>query len=46
MVNAGEADMNQLVESIRNSGAIQNAMEEARDFVDRGIEAIVGSARQ
>ena len=38
---AGDAEMNQLVESIRNSGAIQNAMEEARAFTERGIKAIV-----
>ena len=38
---AGDVEMNQLVESIRNSGAIQNAMEEAKAFTERGIEAIV-----
>ena len=37
-----EDKMGHLVESIRSSGAIQNAMKEAREFVDRGIEAIVG----
>jgi geranylgeranyl pyrophosphate synthase len=38
---AGDEEMNQLVESIRNSGAIQHAMEEARAFTERGIRAIV-----
>lgn len=32
--------MNHLVTSIRNSGAIQKSMNEAREFVERGIEAI------
>ena len=32
--------MNLLVESIRKSGSIQQAMDEARQFVDRGIQAI------
>lgn len=36
----GEEEMNQLVDSIRNSGAIQNAMKEARTFTERGIKAI------
>ena len=38
---AGDVEMNLLVESIRNSGAIQNAMDEARAFAERGIKAIV-----
>jgi geranylgeranyl pyrophosphate synthase len=38
---AGDEEMNQLVKSIRNSGAIQHTMEEARAFTERGISAIV-----
>ncbi|MFN2236097.1 MAG: polyprenyl synthetase family protein [Anaerolineales bacterium] len=37
----GDVEMNQLIESIRNSGAIQNAMEEAKAFTERGIKAII-----
>ena len=33
--------MNRLVRSIRTSGAINKAMEEAKEFVARGIEAII-----
>jgi geranylgeranyl pyrophosphate synthase len=39
--SAGDVEMNQLIDSIRNSHAIQNAMEEARSFIERGIHAIV-----
>jgi geranylgeranyl pyrophosphate synthase len=35
-----ETWMNRLVVAIRKSGAIQQAMEEARQFVDRGLSAI------
>jgi geranylgeranyl pyrophosphate synthase len=38
---AGDSEMNQLIESIRNSGAIQKSMEEAKAFTTRGIKAIV-----
>lgn len=35
-----DAKMDRLVSAIRQSGAIQQSMEEARQFVDRGIAAI------
>jgi geranylgeranyl pyrophosphate synthase len=37
-----DAQMTRLVDAIRQSGAIRQAMEEARQFVDRGIAAIAG----
>ena len=36
-----DAKMDRLVSAIRQSGAIQQSMEEARQFIDRGIAAIV-----
>jgi geranylgeranyl pyrophosphate synthase len=38
--NFNEDHMKHLVSSIRSSGAIQKAMEEAREFINRGINAI------
>jgi geranylgeranyl pyrophosphate synthase len=38
---AGDVEMNQLIESIRNSGAIQTALEEAKALTERGIKVIV-----
>ena len=38
--NTSEEQMDILVASIRSSGAIQKALDEAREFVDRGIKAI------
>ncbi len=35
-----DIQMDRLVESIRTSGAIQKSMQEAREFVDRGIQSI------
>ena len=37
-----DAAMDRLIAAIRGSGAVQQAMEEARDFVTRGLDAISG----
>lgn len=39
---SGENNMNQLLAAIRESGAIQSALNEALAFVERGLEALAG----
>lgn len=40
--NNSEASFGELIESIRQSGAIRLAIDEASEFVERGIQALVG----